>query len=141
MYLGSTIRSAGTSCRPHDKPLAHRVSRVKAAAARSAGTRSVSLDAARTVGHSATATTQLLISSDPNQSRAHGWGGSFAMVGAKQGSSQRQFILGASLLAHTPLAKKVSHGDVAKLPYIFSYLAVAFETSPAQAITNCGKPT
>src|SRR6516225_4629462 len=70
MYLGSTIRSAGTSCRPHDKPLAHRVSRVKAAAARSAGTRSVSLDAARTVGHSATATTQLLIRSPRRRARA-----------------------------------------------------------------------
>src|SRR5262245_16243000 len=69
MYLGSTIRSAGTSCRPHDKPLAHRVSRVKAAAARSAGTRSVSLDAARTMGHSATATTQLLIRSPRRRDR------------------------------------------------------------------------
>jgi len=47
---------------------------------------------------------------------------------------------GASL-AHTHLAKKVSHGDVAKLPYIFSYLTAAFEASPAQAITNCDKPT
>jgi hypothetical protein len=28
--------------------------------------------------------------------------------------------------------KKVSHGGVAKLRYIFSYLAVAFEGSPAQ---------
>ena len=43
--------------------------------------------------------------------------------------------------SHTHLAKKVSHGDVAKLPYIFSYLAAAFEASPAQAITNCNKPT
>ena len=31
--------------------------------------------------------------------------------------------------------KKVSHGGVAKLHYILSYLAVAFETSPAQART------
>src|SRR6266536_2932833 len=37
MYLGSTVRSAGTSCRPHDKPLAHRVRRVKAAAALARG--------------------------------------------------------------------------------------------------------
>ena len=34
-----------------------------------------------------------------------------------------------------------AHGDVAKLPYLFSYLAAAFEASPAQAITNCDKPT
>ena len=41
----------------------------------------------------------------------------------------------------TPTSKKISHGDVAKLRYIFSYLAVAFEASFAQAITNCDKPT
>ena len=58
MHLGSTVRSAGTSCRPHDRLLAQRASRVKAAAARSA-----SLDAARTMGDPDLATTQLLIRS------------------------------------------------------------------------------
>ena len=45
-------------------------------------------DSARSLSNPTIATTQLLISSDPKQSRAHGWGGSFAMVAAKQGSSQ-----------------------------------------------------
>jgi hypothetical protein len=35
----------------------------------------------------------------PKQSTAHGWGGSFAMVAAKQGSSERQFILAAGTRA------------------------------------------
>ena len=49
---------------------------------------------------------------------------------------------GAPAATGTPTSqKKVSHGDVAKLPCIFSYLAPAFEASPAQAITNCDNPT
>jgi hypothetical protein len=42
--------ACSTSCRPHDRPLAQPASRVKAAAARSAGARSASLDAALTMG-------------------------------------------------------------------------------------------
>src|SRR5262249_7801643 len=49
---------------------------------------------------------------------------------------------GANHPWRTPTSqKKASPGNVAKLPYTFSYLTAAFEASPAQAITNCDKPT
>ena len=50
---GATVVPAGTPCRPHDKPTARRAGQIKAVAARSAGARSASLDAARTMGNSA----------------------------------------------------------------------------------------
>ncbi len=68
--LGSIARSAGTSCRSHDKPLAHRASRVKAAAACSPEARTARPEAARTMGNPPSATTQLLIRSPRRRGRA-----------------------------------------------------------------------
>ena len=60
---------AGTPCRPHDQPHAHRAGRVKAAAERSDVAQSASLEAARTMSNLAPRKRQLLIRSLPRRGR------------------------------------------------------------------------
>src|SRR6516225_5527726 len=61
--LGLTVLVVGTACRPHGSRCAGRFGRVRAVAARSAGARSASLDAAKSISDFPAIKSQLLIRS------------------------------------------------------------------------------
>src|SRR5262249_18499599 len=58
--MGPTVIAVGTGWRPHDSCGADRLGRVRAVAARSAGARSASLDAAKAISDLAATRSQLL---------------------------------------------------------------------------------
>src|SRR5262249_56015330 len=68
--VGPTVIAVGTAWRPHDSCRADRFGRVRAVAARSAGARSASLDAAKTISDLAATRSQLLTRSPRRRGRA-----------------------------------------------------------------------
>src|SRR5262249_39496213 len=90
-WLGPTVTAVGTPCRAHGSHCADPVGRVKAVAARSAGARSASLDAAKWISDLAATRSQLLMGTPQPEgaTRSHSGRKNWLCVTAKSAADFR----------------------------------------------------